>query len=96
MDPKFVDATNGNFRLQTCSPAIDAGDNAINSTAKDLDDNTRKWNATNALEPIIDMGAYEFQGTSEPPQTFYKDIDNDGYSNGRDYKCTTMCPAGRV
>ena len=82
MDPKFVDATNGNFQLQTCSPAIDAGDNAVNTTATDLDDNTRKWNATNALEPVIDMGAYEFQGTSEPRQTFYKDIDNDGYSNG--------------
>ena len=82
MDPKFVDAASGNLRLQTCSPAIDAGDNTTNNLTTDLDGNTRKLNATGVLPPLIDMGAYEFQGTSESRHSFYRDLDDDDYSNG--------------
>ncbi|MEM1325877.1 MAG: choice-of-anchor Q domain-containing protein [Bacteroidota bacterium] len=62
-DPLFVDATNGNFRLKTCSPAINMGDNnAANSSGvivnEDLDGNPRVFNTT------IDMGAYEFQSAA--------------------------------
>ena len=54
-NPLFVDATGGNLRLQACSPAINAGNNADNSTTTDLVGNNRKFG-------VIDLGAYEYQG----------------------------------
>jgi parallel beta-helix repeat protein len=53
--PLFVDSANGNLHLQPCSPAIDAGIDAANSTTTDLDGKQRKVRT-------IDMGAYEYQG----------------------------------
>jgi len=59
-DPLFVDAANGNLRLQDTSPAIDAGDdNAVPvGVTTDLDGNPRFSGAA------VDMGAYEFQTTT--------------------------------
>jgi hypothetical protein len=71
-DPLFVDAANGNLRLQACSPAINAGSDAANSTSSDLAGNTRKVGT-------IDMGAYEYQ---ESFRTWVLDADNDGYYTG--------------
>lgn len=51
----FVSA--GNFRLNACGLAIDAGNNATNTASLDLDGLTRVQNGT------VDMGAYEFSGT---------------------------------
>jgi hypothetical protein len=59
-DPLFVDATNGDLHLQAGSPAIDAGLTSANTTTVDLDGKPRIVNGT------IDMGAYEFQGTTSP------------------------------
>lgn len=56
--PKFVDTIANNFRLQPCSPAVDAGDNIIISTfeiTNDLDGNPRIYRDT------VDLGAYETQ-----------------------------------
>lgn len=57
-DPLFVNAAADNLRLKGGSPAIDMGNNAKISTAKDLDGNPRLINET------VDMGAYENQGTA--------------------------------
>ncbi|WP_028665205.1 choice-of-anchor Q domain-containing protein, partial [Runella zeae] len=62
-DPLFVDAANGNFRLQKCSPAVNAGEDAANSTTVDLEKNSRKVG-------VIDMGAYEYQSTVEIPTAY--------------------------
>ncbi|MCR9098419.1 MAG: right-handed parallel beta-helix repeat-containing protein [bacterium] len=65
LDPLFVDAANGDLRLQECSPAVNAGDGvsgvSANMTTTDLDGNPRFFNSG-----VIDMGAYEFQGTPTP------------------------------
>ncbi|QKZ12589.1 right-handed parallel beta-helix repeat-containing protein [Spirosoma sp. KUDC1026] len=58
LDPLFADAAGDNLRLRACSPAIDKGNNAANSTPTDLNNSPR-------LVRQIDLGAYEFQGTPQ-------------------------------
>jgi len=53
--PLFVDEINGNFRLQSQSPCINAGENMPGIPALDLDGNPRIVGGT------PDVGAYEFQ-----------------------------------
>ena len=52
-DPQFVQPDSGDFRLQPCSAAIDAGDNAAVLSATDLAGHDRILNGK------VDMGAYE-------------------------------------
>lgn len=56
--PAIVFGATGNLRLSPCSPAIDAGLDAANTTTKDLDGNNRKV-VYSAGVNAIDMGAYE-------------------------------------
>ncbi|MFN8357666.1 MAG: T9SS type A sorting domain-containing protein [Spirosomataceae bacterium] len=61
-NPIFVDANGGNFRLQACSPAVNAGDPATTSATVgnvDLAGNPRFFNSG-----TVDIGAYEYQGTA--------------------------------
>ncbi|NOR46067.1 MAG: T9SS type A sorting domain-containing protein [Candidatus Delongbacteria bacterium] len=67
MDPMFVDAENGDFRLQSTSPCIDAGTNTITDyefPIGDLDDNYRIWDGDGNGSDIVDMGAYEYDSHS--------------------------------
>jgi hypothetical protein len=50
VNPLFVSATD--VHLQGCSPALNVGNDAANSTTTDLDGNARKFG-------VIDLGAYE-------------------------------------
>jgi len=52
-DPLFVNVTNGNFRLLSGSPCIDAGTNVAGVGSVDLDGNTRVTGVA------VDMGCYE-------------------------------------
>ncbi len=56
IDPLFVDATNGNFKLCSNSPAIDAGNNNLVPTGiqTDLNGNLRIYNS------IVDLGCFEY------------------------------------
>lgn len=68
--PLFVDAANGDFRLQSNSPCINWGCNAYVTNATDLAGNPR------IVEGAVDMGAYEYQGT-----VGLVDSDSDGISD---------------
>jgi predicted outer membrane repeat protein len=85
VDPLFIDSTNGDFRLKSNSPAIDAGDNAapgLEGIAIDLDGKGRfvdvPWvvDSGNGIPPIVDMGAYEYH------LTIFVDVEASGNNNG--------------
>ena len=68
-DPKFADATIGDFRIGGNSPCLDLGNDAYNSESTDIrgPGYSRKRLKTNAnLVGTIDMGAYEFQYLVDP------------------------------
>jgi len=56
-EPGFINFAGGNLRLQTNSPRINAGDNWSAAGTTDLDGRPR------IVGGVVDMGAYEFQGT---------------------------------
>ncbi len=70
-DPKFVDPSNGNLRLDIGSPCIDRGNNYTDyyprlsglqlAPALDLDGNWRIVDGNGDGNAVVDMGAYEFQ-----------------------------------
>jgi hypothetical protein len=67
-DPMFVDPDNGDYRLSAGSPCIDTGDNSTvpKGVLRDLDGNPRfvADACAGAAGATVDMGSYEFQGTS--------------------------------
>ncbi len=71
-DPLNAPSTVGDLRLLSGSPAIDAGDNAANSTTTDLGGSARISGG------VIDLGAFEFSGTIDYAALWSTDLDNDG------------------
>ena len=81
-DPVFVDTDNGDYRLSGGSPCIDAGDNTAVPVGieVDLDGNPRfaddpatpDGGNSDGINPIVDIGAYEF------PASECLDEDGDG------------------
>ncbi len=66
-DPRFIDSPS-NLQLMTGSPCIDAGDNSVVNCVSDLDGNPRLVDdistpdTGNGDQPLVDIGAYEYQG----------------------------------
>ncbi len=94
-DPLFADAlgTDGitgtlddDLQLSADSPAIDSGDNDSIAESTDLDGNARFYDDTGVVDtgngsvPIVDMGAYERQSNTPPPEIMVtgqeQEIDN--------------------
>ena len=89
-DPCFVNAAAGDFHLGDYSPCIDAANGAY-APATDLAGNSRQDNATmpnvGSGPPWADIGAYEYQGDSPLPTTFYV---NDGATGETGSLCTAV------
>jgi len=64
-DPRFVDRANGNYRLQSSSPAIDAGNPAHVETAIDIDGAPRIQDGNGDSVAVVDLGAYELSPDSD-------------------------------
>ena len=96
--PSFVDLSGGNFRLQSNSPCINAGNNASARTDPDLDGNPRIVGGT------VDMGAYECQtpalldyyawlqgfGLPTSAAAVYADSDGEGMNNWQEWQADTI------
>ncbi len=90
INPRFIDITNpagpdgiwftadDGLRLCSCSPAINAGNNAaIAGYNTDILENPRISNS------IVDMGAYEYQSAAgTPPKTFFVNASATGLNDG--------------
>jgi hypothetical protein len=99
LPPLFVDYVNGNLRLQTNSPCINAGNNAYVTSTTDLDGNPRTVSGT------VDIGAYEYQGPGSvisyawlqqyglptDGTADFAHADGDGMNNWQEWVCGT-CP----
>ena len=88
-DPKFVDEENGDFHLLNDSPCIDAGDNsALALPSTDIDGDDRKIDdpgvadTGNGTPPIVDMGAFEYNGNSEHPLEWVTKVKFSGSGGG--------------
>ncbi len=83
-DPLFVDPANGDYHLSAGSPCIDGADNTAvpAGVTTDLDGNPRfvddldtpDTGNPEGVNPIVDMGVYEFQYVSSCPW----DLDGSG------------------
>ena len=60
VDPGFVDAEHGDFRLRFTSPLIDDGTNVF-APPDDIDGNPRPVDGNGDGLAIVDIGAYEYQ-----------------------------------
>ena len=95
--PLLLSPADGNLRLQSGSPCINAGNNAFVSVSTDRDGNPRVVNGT------VDIGAYEFQGSGSAISYAWLqqyglptdgsadlvDTDGDGMNNWQEWICGT-------
>jgi len=85
-DPMFVAPDSGDYRLQPCSPLVNAGSNAYVSTPTDLAGNPRIEGST------VDIGAYEHQGPALAAAPTAQPSCPGGASGGIGIEVQEACP----
>jgi hypothetical protein len=82
-NPKFVDPANGDFRLYSSSPCIDAGSSNYNSQSNDIRGFgfARKLNKSDLNSGTIDIGAYEYKFGVDPTEQPTIQASNIRFSN---------------
>lgn len=70
VDPLFIDAATGNYKLRATSPLIDKGVIVPTSGELDLSGNKRSVDGDRNGFPLPDIGAYELQDTTLPKTQF--------------------------
>jgi len=86
-DPLFVDRSHGNYRLQSSSPAIDAGNGAYAATTTDLDGAPRVQDGNADGTAVVDIGVYEYSPDFDgdgTPDWLDPDDDNDTVADTSD------------
>jgi predicted outer membrane repeat protein len=89
-DPRFVDPP-FDLHLIAGSPCIDAGDNSVVNSTGDLDGNPRRVDdlgtpdTGNGDQPLVDMGAYEYQGYGPEGCIIYVDKEAPGLETGESW-----------
>lgn len=68
--PVFADAANGNYRLASSSPCIDAGRNSEAPAGTDLDGNERIVDGKHTGTPVVDIGCYEYAPSADEMLVF--------------------------
>ena len=62
-NPFFADVPNHDLQIPPCSPAVEVGNNGLNSSTLDLAGNPRAFDADGNGTATIDLGAYEAQAS---------------------------------
>jgi hypothetical protein len=59
-DPEFVDASSGDYHLQSTSPGVDTGDSSAALGQEDLDHHVRVVDGDGDTNAVVDIGAFEY------------------------------------
>ncbi|MFA7687685.1 MAG: choice-of-anchor Q domain-containing protein, partial [Moheibacter sp.] len=95
-DPVFENPASGDYRLKSTSPCINTGDNThytntgLSLTGLDLAGNIRAYGTSSCGGGLIDMGAFEFQGSAViTPTDGIVYVKPNGTGNGSSWECAT-------
>jgi predicted outer membrane repeat protein len=96
VDPRFVDALNGDYHLSPYSVCIEAGSNAApNLPDYDFEGDPRILDGNGDGTAVVDMGMDEVYFVPTPPEIFYVDQEASGANDGTSWSdaFTTLQPA---